>query len=362
MEVCVVMVIVAVFIALMANVVPHKVTKKSTAEAHGRFECYYEGSNLYQQLFVEQSSEPRVKIKTTGLHKGDRYTYTYKDASGTEKTVAACEFEPPSWAKYMVVDAVGGGAGGKSGVIGGEGQFSSSFFASVHKKYLAVPGKGGAYNNNGADTKVIGNGVEIITANGGKSRGSIENTTINDVLRCTVTDYVKDNPSFDCQTYPTCEIKDGLIVVNFCRTQDLYKEATFTYKGFKKNGDIIMDNPRYIVNSVKAKDGKPITELKNDGNKDTWIYHDVTLFTDYDDSTNPVPNDWPISTANERVPSLFTLELQMNLSPIEDGKAASNLASFIEGMKYTSKMKDAKVGNGGTATGAGNAGGVLFLW
>ena len=88
-ETFVVMAIVGIFIALMANTVAHRPKAKLASEAHGRFECYYdESGQLWQQLFTEGSSQGKKLAKNNG---------------GTETT---CSFQPPYYAKYMIIDAV----------------------------------------------------------------------------------------------------------------------------------------------------------------------------------------------------------------------------------------------------------------
>lgn len=336
MEACVVMIIVAIFVAVMANVIPHKAKSKVASEAHGRFECYYEGGTLYQQMFTEGS--------TTGRQKA-------ADAGGTS---TSCSFVPPYYAKYMIIDAVGGGAGGGPAGGGSEGQFASTFFASVHAKYTATPGKGGLANNHGGDTVVMGNGVELMTANGGKALATLENTTVNDILTCVITEYAEGD-EYNCNIYPTCEIKDGKIQVSFCRTREFYKTSQLTYKQFDDDGNLILDNPRYIVNDV-------YTEQKPDDNS-VWIYHDISLWSDYSEETNPVYQfDWEPSVDDLWTPSLYTMELVMDTNAEGDGETPSNLARYIESMQYASKMKDAKVGTGGAKNAAGYDGGVLFLW
>lgn len=335
-EACVVMIVVAIFVAVMANVVPHKVKSKVASEAHGRFECYYEDGTLYQQMFTEGS--------TTGRQKA-------VDAGGT---ATSCTFIPPYYAKYMIIDAVGGGAGGNAQGGGGEGQFSSTFYASTHSRYTAIPGRAGNTNQHGTDTLVKGNGVDLMLAKGGKAVASLENTTVNDVLSCIITEYAQDD-MFDCQIYPVCEVKDGKIQVNFCRTKDYYKTSMLTYTAYDKDGNLVKDNPRHIVNDI-------YTEQKADA-PNIWIYHDISLFSDYSEETNPVYiYDWQPDVNDIWTPSLYTMELVMDTVANGNDETPSNLSRYIESMQYTSKIKDAKIGTGGARNAKGYDGGVLFLW
>lgn len=341
-EACVVMLIVAVFVALVANVIPHKVKSKVQSEAHGRFECYYENGTLYQQMFTENSTTGRKKAVDDG------------------GTATECSFHPPYYAKYMIIDAVGGGAGGSDDGGGSEGQFTSTFYASVHTRYLIKPGRGGEKNNHGGDTIVKGDGFDLLKAKGGKSIASLDNTTVNDILGCVITEYAED-PLFDCKIYPTCEVKDGKIKVSFCRTKTLYKTSSLTYKQVDDAGDTVWGNPRHIVHNIP---GRHYNTLQKEGSPNVWVYHDISLFSDYDtQSEDPIYiYDWVPSVNDKWTPSLYTMELVMDMPMNGDGESPSNLSRYIESMQYTSKIKDAKAGTGGAKNQKGYDGAALLLW
>lgn len=358
-EAFVVMLIVSIFVALMANTVAHRPKEKVASEAHGRFECYYDPSNnkLYQQLYTEGSTTGR-KLATKEIE--------FKKDDDTTEMKKVCEFVPPSYAKYLIIDAVGGGAGGSSKGGASEGQFVSTFYASIERKYYILPGNGGKKETgvnaaeNGGTTIVKNQDKEVmITAEGGKAVSSLENTTINDVLACSVTEWPTDD-QYNCHITPTCQIVDGKVEVSFCRSKGSYITTQLEYKHLNNDGEVVLDNPRYIVNKV-------YTEQKN---ANTWIYHDISPWSDYNDlDTNPVKSyensreaGWKPSVTDEWVPSLYTLELLMNSSADGDEANPSNLHRLIESMQYTSKIKDAKVGEGGAKNRNGSAGGVLILW
>ena len=346
LEACVVMLILSIFIAVMANVIPQKAKKKVSSEAHGRFECYYKADGtLYQQTF------------TGNLGSGEAV------ATETVDTKPACKFQPPFYAKYIIIDAVGGGAGGGTSVGGGEGGFVSSFYTSISKSYMIVPGKGGAVNNNGEPTLIKSGSSTLLTANGGKSKSSLDNTTVDDILSCVVTDYTTDS-YYDCKTSPTCEIVDGKVRVSFCRTKDNYKTVDLTYKAYDSSGKLITDNPRYIVNDVTVGGGHKITEQSSATN--VWKYHDISLFSDYSDATNPIYQAGWVPDVNDIwTPSLYTLEITMDIDVNEaspESSSTSNLERYIESMKYTSPISTVHPGQGGAANTAGTAGAVIILW
>ena len=362
-EAFVVMLIVSIFVALMANTVAHRPKEKVASEAHGRFECYFDPSNkkLYQQMYTEGSTTGRkLATKEVGFEKED----------GSIEMKKVCEFVPPSYAKYLIIDAVGGGAGGSPAGGASEGQFVSTFYASIERKYYILPGQGGKRKTganaaeNGETTIVKNQDNEVmITAEGGKAVSSLENTALSDVLACSITEWPTDE-QYDCHITPTCQIIDGKVEVSFCRSKGSYATVELEYKHLNDDDEVVLDNPRYIVNEV-------YTEQKN---SNTWVYHDISQWSDYNDiDTDPTktyresriaggePN-WKPSVNDEWVPSMYTMELLMNSTADGNNANPSNLHRLIESMQYTSKIKDANVGQGGGKNQNGNAGGVLILW
>lgn len=370
-EAFVVMLIVSIFVALMANTVAHRPKAKVTSEAHGRFECYYDADNgkLYQQIYTEGKSPERVVAKEHDLK--------FLEDDGHGGTVdkiykrTACEFTPPSYAKYLVIDAVGGGAGGSFTGGASEGQFVSTFYSTIERKYYVIPGKGGKKQQsssaaeNGTETLVYsvdkdGYASVIVVADGGKAAVSLENTTVNDVIACAITDWPKQD-QYNCHITPSCEVVEGKVQVSFCRSKGSYITVPLTYKANKKNSnEVEMRNPRYIVNNV-------YTEKKDDK---TWLYHDISQWSDYNDKDlDPTKKyresreaGWKPTVNDEWVPSMYTMELIMDNNVGEDGWSESNLHNIVNSMQYETKMLDAHVGRGAKKNQNGGSGGTLFLW
>lgn len=361
-EAFVVMLIVSIFVALMANTVAHRPKAKIASEAHGRFECYYDNSGkLYQQMYTEKS--------TTGREQATK-EITLTDADGNTTTHKVCEFVPPSYAKYLIIDAVGGGAGGSPRGGASEGQFVSTFYASIERKYYILPGVGGRKESgsraseNGGTTVIRNQDLEaMVTAEGGKAVSSLENTTLNDVLACSITEWPTDE-QYDCHITPTCQVIDGQVEVSFCRSKGSYVTKSLIYKDTDDDGNVELGNPRFIVNNV-------YTEQKN---ANTWVYHDISQWSDYNETdVDPTktyresriaggePN-WKPSVNDEWVPSMYTMELLMDSTADGDDPNPSNLHRLVESMQYTSGIKDAKVGQGGGKNQDGKAGGALILW
>ena len=358
-EAFVVMLIVSIFVALMANTVAHRPKAKIASEAHGRFECYYDSvtGELTQEMFLEKSStKPKPATKEI----------TLTDADGNTTTHKVCEFVPPSYAKYLIIDAVGGGAGGSPRGGASEGQFVSTFYASIERKYYILPGVGGRKESgsraaeNGGTTVIRNQDLEaMVTAEGGKAVSSLENTTLNDVLACSITEWPTDE-QYDCHITPTCQVIDGKVEVSFCRSKGSYVTKSLIYKYTDDDGDVVMNNPRYIVNNV-------YTEQKN---ANTWVYHDISQWSDYNETdVDPTASyratreaGWKPTVTDEWVPSMYTMELLMDSTAEGDDPNPSNLHRLIESMQYDSEMKDANVGQGGGKNQDGKAGGALILW
>lgn len=349
-ETFVVMMIVGVFIALMANTIAHRPKAKMASEAHGRFECYYKDGQLYQQMFTEGSTQGAKLAKNDG---------------GTATT---CSFQPPYYAKYMIIDAVGGGAGGDDKGGGSEGQFVSAFYDYVATKYTISLGNGGAAKTgttnaqNGGTTYVYDQSDNrIVTAAGGKTTSTLENTTIDDVESCAITKWSTVD-AFWCNIPPSCQVANGKISVSYCRSKGSYVTRDIGYKTFKSDGTTVeMGNPRYIVNNK-------FTTKKN---ANTWIYHDISVYSDYDSETlDPTANTgWDPTKESDNYklddlysPSLYIMELVMDTNVQGNSATPSNLARFIESMQYSSGIKDVNVGQGGAQKAAGMPGAVIFLW
>ena len=390
-EAFVVMLIVSIFVVLMANTVAHRPKDKVASEAHGRFECYYDKDNgkLYQQLYTEGQSTGRELVKTNNLslceNKIGSDGKPVLDSSGkivqVEKKYTACEFIPPSYAKYLIIDAVGGGAGGSASGGAEAGQFVSTFYATIERKYYVIPGKGGKKATstkgaeNGGETIVYSVSNEksacnssemskgaIVVASGGKALASLENTTINDVIACSITEW-PTNEQFNCHITPSCEVVEGKVQVSFCRSKGSYVTVPLTYKGYVPYSNpqkVELGNPRYIVNNV-------YTTKKN---ANTWVYHDISQWSDYNQKDkDPTASykaqrgaTWSPTVTDKWVPSLYTLELLMNTNASDTDYSESNLHRIVNSLHYDTKMLEAHVGRGAKKNTNGAPGGVLFLW
>ena len=259
MEAAIVMLIVSIFIAVIATVVPHKVKPKTEADAHGHFECYYSGNKLVQRTFVEGNYDPEVV---------DRSSQGY------------CEFVAPKYLRWLIINAVGGGSG-----TGSAGKVVSTFYNSAlspsYKMYIGQ----GAASNGGTTTVYNSSDQKVIEIGGGSDFTNVASTSIANVVSCSITGLQHDasnpyNDDYICDYGPLCEVSGDKIKVSYCRTNELYKTV---YLPYKKGGEFSETNYResqYIV-STPYKSWNPNTGV--------LTYCDTSLWTDWGEDPD---SDW----------------------------------------------------------------------
>ena len=327
MEACVVMLIVSIFVAVIANVVPHKVSPKIESDTHGRFECYWKGNKLYQkQVSLQNQNEAPVEV--TGN----------------------CSFTPPNIAKYVVLNVVGGGA-----TNGSCGKFVSTFYPGSNVTYVIVPGKAQAdvgnstkiYQDEQTESKLIldVDGGTNISGNEGKYR-----TSINDVMSCVAQRGPQnyDGDYYDCSKAPTCEIEGDRIKVGFCRTNEIYSTKFLPWNSKAENKPQMereLLDDQFVVN--KHTTWNPATG--------EMTYYDASLHTDY--KKDPDLSWEP--TTNTTQPALYQLNLKLKV-PTENGDI-SVMTKYFDMLKINDEMSGVKPGNGGCSGDCGN-GGVLIVW
>lgn len=233
-ETLVVMGIVAVFVAASANVFTKKRTRIAEKTPHGRFECYYSGSTLRQQYFVENISKPI-------------------------ETVSVCKFKPIKNAPYYIVNLVGGGGAGassSSGNGGGAGEYRSFFVTHIEKELQVTPGKGST-NSSTAGGESIVNSVEttgtktIASVNGGtygfnKSTMNGDSVTSCDILEA----------KYVCSREPVCHAYKDYVQVSYCKEDDLAGENETTA--------FVTENLQFNnINSSTVLSGDTVTYTKS---------------------------------------------------------------------------------------------------
>ncbi len=354
LEACIVMLIVSIFIAVSANVIPHKVKPKTQTEPHGRYECYYNGNTLTERYCAnDDKCQPPTNAKN-----------------------GRCIFTPPKYMRFLIFNAVGGSAA--SG--GNAGKFVSTFYSSANTKYEMVPGTYGSAGQNGNPTSVyvcadtacsVDTRQLMLKANGGAYTLGIngyKNTTIDDVNSCTIEIGPKlseeDESSkqlargYMCSRGPVCEIEDGKIKVSYCRTNELYRTDYIPYKKSDIASERDMSNTQFIIESPYT------TWTPSTG---TLIYYDTSLWDDYgtklfDSDGQPLvyegSNAWS-PTISTLTPSLYKLTLYLNVS---NGESISLMENYIKMLNLPTTEGIGSVYPGSIKSTGPNSGAVLVLW
>ena len=334
-EACVVMLVVSIFMAVSASVIPKRNKPKAEADGHGRFECYYKGNQLYQQLFQGSSS-------------------------GGAQAVTECRFNPPIYAKYIVINAIGGGGGGSGGNGGEPGQFYSSFHTSARTAFVMTPGKGGGVGANGTSTSVYyeddkkDGGGPIFTAEGGKSNRELKDTTARDIKQCAITEGTSSSGmDIACGSIPLCQIRDDKIEVSYCFSASVYKTK-------------YLDLQKDIIHRSSDEWLKPPVLNEREA---TITYYDQGLLDEYNldlaaflEAYRGTEFFQPLLVAlEESYPILFTMVLTFDLHR-SDTVTPSLIMSYLEGMGIETGIAEYKPGQGGAPGGAGNNGAVFITW
>lgn len=353
-EAVVVMMVASVFIAVMANSIPHKVKPKVRADAHGRFECYYKRNTLYQRQVIDGSA-PIETLATNPSY---------------------CEFKPNPYAQYLVINAVGGGAGGSTNnartrTSGPAGEFKSMFVPAPETVYRLMPGRGGAIGGNGTDTVIrscdrdCNNNnafeTESCRANGAPFADALRNQAAEKLQSCSI---VKENssPSFNCHTNARCEILNGgeIVQVSFCRRSDFYRTIDIPFESSRPWKSI-----RGNTCSVPVP-----------GEVGAFFMYDVSVFNDYSslgvlgmptcprtDWTKPLLNVGEANLDSASYPSFYKMKLvfETNVGLPQEG-TPSDMTRYVTAMRYNAGVGLLNPGNGGAVGNPGSAGAVIIMW
>lgn len=230
-EAVVVMGIVAIFVASATNVFTKKHKQVQEKTPHGRFECYYSGDQLVQQLFTENMSQQKQNVSDH------------------------CTFKPVKNAPYYVVNLVGGGGAGSSSQYGGgAGEYRSFFVTTIEKELQIIPGKAGISSGDSGEESVAynitnaGEKEDLATVAGGQYGFNINTLSGNNVSDCSV-----NNTGYVCNKDPVCIHYGNYIFVGYCKADerkdennpDAYTSETVTYDNIKNklgNGSYRKEN------------------------------------------------------------------------------------------------------------------------
>ena len=344
-EALIVMTIAAIFVAVMASVVPHKSKPKISADAHGGFECYWKNNKLYSRTI------------TVGNENTEK-----------EETGNYCVFKPGQYISYIIINAVGGGARGGTNNGGSAGRFASAFFPIPNTSYKLYPGKGGTNSHHdGYQSKVTTEEDTIITVSGGNDAIVAQEAQVSDIIDVYATKGMNSTVvAYGCNYTPRAWLgTDKYIYVSYCATSAniVEKKLEFSNPAYTKNANkykTILNSP--VVNDENAK---VLSRLKP-GTIDTWEYYDIDLFLEAGYSPLNLPNGCTyskITNMNDPMcPSRYKIEIKLNIPDNGDDGAVSSLTKYANLMHYTN-LESLKPGNGGPkGNGKGRPGAILISW
>ncbi len=278
-EACVVMLIVGIFVALCANAYSKRHVTYQESDGHGRYECYKNAAGTLMQRYVENNNPRNVTGNT-------------------------CVFRPPRYAKYLLLNAIGGGSAGDAG------EFKSVFYSSLDKPITVEPG-----NVNGQTTIKI-DGSVILLADAGRGNMNAASVGADIVSQCRFT-YNK----YNCGT-PRCE-QDGLnLSIAFC------------------------NDSGFVTNKI------PITDIKKyrtsySGNK--LVYRDLSDFTGHGIAPQDALALLDIAGSYD---SFYTIEVTFDTTL----SSVSQMESYLDSLGIEDGIAAVQPGR------AGKPGGVVIIW
>ncbi len=355
-EALVVMSIVSIFVAIMASVVPHKAKPKISSEAHGGFECYYSGNNLYSRT---------ISVGREGPAKAENKSDSYGKY---------CEFKPDQYVKYLIFNTVGGGSLGSSSTGGHAGEFMSAFISTPKSIYRIYPGKGGtASHPDGYPTYIkepTNLTKSIVEVAGGKQTLSALNSKFSDIQEVYVLQAMDSTtPGYGCSYYPRAWIDqdDGRVHVVACMSSTVIQEDTYEYNHSETLEPALTGLDRYkAILQTPYNAAKPFIRQTMTSSETSVEYYDTKVFVD-GARLDPLTHSCTfakISSLNDAYcPSRYKLKFVLDF-PLEDPSgAASSLTKHAAIMEFN-QLNAKKPGNGGPKGGgsAGKAGAVLVSW
>lgn len=391
MEACVVMLIASIFIVVMANVIPRKVSVKSMAEAHGRFECYYNASNvLYQEEFNSGASSYGAPVAAS-THGGGTAV-----VPGTSGSRPYCRFVPNKYAKYYIINAVGAGGKGGSSVGGNAGKFQSVFSPAFTGSYLLFPGNYTATSNKSlSNTYVVkeGSSKQLLSAAGGSDGGSILTSTLDDINDCLFTKTSKVE-RYDCGRTPTCMFKNGKIYVKHCVNQEVTYQSTFKLNDANSTncvttaswggirGRLVSSSGGYSSSKLKSVMGLygiitydpfPACDyetllsnpwIKFNENTGELLYPDVYIPLKVGDIKphKHMDNTWYPRADYEKSPSLYTMLLYKVVEADSSEGAESTMTTMAKAFGYSAGLQNSSGRGGNAGSTRGQAGAVVITW
>ncbi len=278
-EACVVMLIVGIFTALCANSYSKRHVTYQESDGHGRYECYRNNAGVLVQRYVENNNA--------------RYV------SGT-----TCVFRPPRYAKYIFLNAIGGGS------TTSDGAFRSMFYSSVGAPLTVEPGAVGAV------TTIKENNSVLLTAESGGGNLITTNNSADTVRECQFT-YEKYS---SCGGDTVCK-QDGVnLSVSYCRSANEFVTDSIPISYIKTYSQ------SQTSDSVEYKDLSDMTKqgLDYETAKDMVARPNMEETTNYE-TFYTINVSFVIPEDSEDDEEKSQMEMYLDALGIEDGIGADNI-------------------------------------
>lgn len=240
-EACVVMLIVGVFTAMCSSAFTKRHITYQESDGHGRYECYRNAGGGIVQRYVENNSPRNV--------------------SGT-----SCVFRPPRYAKYLLINASGGGSATAAG------EFKSLFYSSIDAPLTIAPG------NTSQSTTVSMNNKSIFSVSGGSGELVATSSTADTVQSCTFTSTLHS-----CSSTPICSQSGTNLSISFCKSATDFATLELPISYIKQyrtsySGDTIVyrDISDYVGHNIDPADA---VRMLNNGTFNSYFSLNVRFNT-----------------------------------------------------------------------------------
>ena len=312
-EAVVVMGIVAIFVASATNVFTKKHKHVQEKTPHVRFECYYSGNQLVQQLFTENMSQQRQNVTDH------------------------CTFKPVKNAPYYVVNIVGGGGAGSNAQYGGgAGEYRSFFVTTIEKELQIIPGKAGTSSGESGEESVAYNitnaGAKetLATVAGGQYGFNINTLSGSNISDCTV-----NHAGHVCSKDPVCVHYNSYIFVGYCQEDEQKNEPA---------------NPNAYTTETVTYD-----MIKNSRNSRNSLYGR----TSYTDGSSTISYTKYRDSWSGNVMYTVNLDINSNFTA-EAEKSAFN--PYLNAIGVKTGIAAVNAGDGGARGQAGKNGAAVVVW
>lgn len=248
-ETLICMFILSIFVVLSMKVFTKKHQKPVYNAAHGYYMCYRDAKtgNIMKKIGAAAPTGP------------------YPDG---------CDFQPIKSANFYVLYAVGGGGGGKGNYGGAPGEFTTMFLTSIADTLKIIPGKAGAYQQDGQATYIRNNNPlagadqNVLVVQGGLKGGEskIKKNYVRSCKAVPLSSLLTNSTGLDRFTNnladkATCKVEENRFVASLCGHD---YEDVYQYDKIYGNSDSFFKTYVKEANQSISTDG--LNKLFNDNN------------------------------------------------------------------------------------------------